>query len=334
MTDKLMQAWSSSKSPGIKQLRFTQSEIPELSEGFVLVKIHCAALNFSDGLMINDCYQIKPPRPFIPGQEISGTVAKVFPGSRWKVGDKITSKVEWGGFAEFVCIPEYMPLPIPDSLTFSTAVALPIVYTTSMVALTECALTNDNKVILIHAAAGGIGLAAVQIGKAIGATVIATSSKNEKLAIAKEQGADFLVNTSESTWIEQVKAATNDKGVDIIVDPVGGVIGEQSLRCIARDGVLLTVGFASGVIPKYPAHLLLLKRASVKGVYWNHLLDKDMLERVNAKITQMLKNDQLHPLIDSVYQLSQLPDALVKLESGKSVGKVIININDTDANPK
>lgn len=325
-----MRHWVSDQTLGIEGLSIKESFAPEPQEGQVLIEVKASALNFSDLLMINDTYQIRPPRPFTPGQEVAGIVIEVPAESSWKPGDRIASKVDWGGFADQCIVRADMAMAIPELVKFSTAAALPVVYTTSMVALGECAVVTPGNTVLVHAAAGGIGLAAVEIAKAMGADVIATAGSAEKLALAAKHGADVLINYQTEDWVARVKDATRGKGANHIVDPVGGAIAEQSLRCIARDGNLLIVGFASGEIPKLEGHRLLLKRASAKGVYWNHDHDGPMLKRVSQRLMEMLETGTINPVVDTQFGFDQLPDALNALQSRNSTGKLVLKGDGDD----
>ncbi|MGJ8612267.1 MAG: NADPH:quinone oxidoreductase family protein, partial [Octadecabacter sp.] len=237
-----MKAWLCKESTLIEDIAVFDQPVPQ---GDVVIRVTAAAVNFSDILMIQDAYQIKPPRPFIPGQEIAGTVISATENSGFSVGDRVASKVNWGGFGEVVAVPANMPFQIPDTLSFATAAALPVSYTTAMVGLTECVTLTKGMWVLVHAASGAVGLAAVEIATALGARVIATASTAEKRAIAAAHGAEITVDYTADGWAKTVKEATGG-GANVVFDPVGGDIGEQSLRAIARDGTHLVVGFAAG----------------------------------------------------------------------------------------
>ncbi len=283
-------------------------------------------MNFSDLLMSEDKYQVRPPRPFTPGQEIAGVVVSAPEGSKWKKGDRLASKIPWGGFADQVEVqPEYA-FPVPDNISFTMAAALPVTYTTSMIAFFDSTVLREDQTVLVHAAAGGVGLAAVEIAKAIGARVIATAGSEEKLTIAKEHGADVGLNYRDENWFQKVKELTDGEGVDVIYDPVGGDIALPSIRCLARDGVYLIVGFASGTISELPANRLMLKRASAKGVYWNQELDAKIIEDVMDRIFTMLEKGQLNPVVDDRFSLSELPDALRALQNRETIGKVVLKV--------
>ena len=321
-----MKHWRAGDQLGVAGLSISEGDRPAATASEMIVEVHAAALNFSDLLMIDGTYQIKPPRPFTPGQEIAGVVVSAPDGGGWAPGDRIASKVLWGGFAEFAHVRADMAIAIPDGIDFAQAAALPVVYTTSMVALSECASITPGHAVLIHAAAGGVGLAAVEIAKAKGAYVIATAGSAAKLDLAKAHGADQGINYRSEDWVAAVKEKTEGRGADLILDPVGGEIAEKSLRCIARDGTLLLVGFASGDIPKLAGHLLLLKRAAAKGVYWDHDFDGAMIERATDELIRMLVAGEIKPVVNDGYGFDDLPKALADLGTRGSVGKLVLRM--------
>ena len=321
-----MQRWVSSETLGVEGLSLVDHDWKASDPANLVIEVHAAALNFSDILMIQDKYQVRPQRPFTPGQEVAGIVVFAPAGSGWKEGDRVASKITCGGFAELCEVRPDMAFRIPDNMSFSKAAALPVAYTTSMVALFDSTQVKPEHTVLVHAAAGGVGLAAVEIAKAIGARVIATAGSEEKLALAREHGADLGINYRDENWFMAVKEATGGKGANVIYDPVGGDIAINSLRCIARDGVLLIVGFASGTISELPTNRLLLKRASAKGVYWNHDQDGEMLKEISAELLGMLEKGQINPVVNDGYGLKDLPRALNDLGNRASTGKVIIKV--------
>ncbi len=323
-----MRAWISGEPPGRASLRLEDLPTLEPDGDNLLVRVVAAALNFSDALMIDGKYQVRPPRPFTPGQEIAGVVDAAPEDSGFHAGDRIVSKVEWGGFAELARVRSDMAIRVPDGADLIEALALPVVYMTALMALTESARVKPGDTVLVHAAAGGMGVAAVEIAKALGARVIGTAGGAGKRALAREHGADEAVDYGRAGWIDEVKHLTGGRGADVIVDPVGGDIGEQSLHCIARDGVLLVVGFASGRIPKFEAGRLLLKRASVKGVYWTHDHDGPMLARLGEALVAWLADGRINPVVRADYAFEDLPGALDDLRSRRSVGKLALKVSD------
>jgi len=322
-------AWLS-PSAGIGELTLTEIEIAAPAANQALVRVDTAALNFSDLLMIDDRYQVRPPRPFVPGQEIAGVVIAAGAESGLDVGERITSKVDWGGFAEHVLVRGDMAIRIPPSLSSASAAALPVVYTTSMVALTEATTINAGESVLVLAAAGGVGLAAVEIARHLGARVIAAAGGDDKCALARAHGAHEAVDYRQPDWIETVKSLTGKTGVDVIVDPVGGAVSKDALRVLGWEGRFLIVGFASGEIPQIPANRLLLKRAAAIGVYWNHDRDKAMLARVSEKLTAMARDGAIRPHIGGSFAFENLPQALAALGERRTAGKAVLTLTSKD----
>ncbi len=316
-------AWIAGKSPGVENLETGSMPRPVAQAGELLIQVEAAALNFSDLLMIDDAYQVRPPRPFIPGQEIAGTVVEADQGTGPHVGDRVAGKVLWGGFSEYAALRADMAIPVPGSMSAIEAVALPVSYTTAMVALTECTSLAKDETLLVHAAGGGVGLAAVQVGRALGARVLATAGSAEKCAVAVDNGAAQAFNYRDDDWADQVRAAAGD-GVDVVFDPVGGDLAISSLKCLAYRGRYLVVGFASGDVPQIPAHRLLLNRLSAIGVYWDHDRDGDMLRRVTAQMLELCTAGHLRPLIGGTYPFGDLPRALEDLRNRSSVGKLVL----------
>lgn len=323
-----MRAWQSAE-PGLGTLALGQVPCPQPDVGSAVIRVEAAALNFADLLMIDGRYQINPPRPFTPGQEVAGTVVAAGKDSGLRAGQRVCGKVLWGGFAEFAAVRGDMAIAIPDGVTAETAVALPIAYTTAVVALTESTQTAAGETVLVLAAAGGVGLASVEIAHALGARVIAAAGDAEKGALARAHGADDVVDYRSEGWSGTVKALTDGRGVDIIVDPVGGAATKEALRALAWQGRLLVVGFASGDIPQIPANRLLLNRASAIGVYWNHDRDAEMIARVTRALTAMLSSGAIRPHIGGTYPFTQLPQALTALAERRTTGKVILTLKDT-----
>lgn len=326
-TNGAVKAWLSGETPGIGDLKTGQVARPTPGDGELLIELEAAALNFSDLLMIDETYQVRPPRPFVPGQEIAGRVVEAGDGANTSVGARVAGKVLWGGFSQFAVMRDDMAIPVPDDMAATTAVALPVSYTTALVALTECTALAPGETLLVHAAAGGVGLAAVQVGRALGATVLATAGSPEKCALAVEHGAAQAFSYRDEDWADQVKAAAgsaNDGGVDVVFDPVGGDLAKASLDCLAYRGRYLVVGFASGDVPRFPAHRLLLNRLSAIGVYWDHDRDGEMLKRVTDRMLTLCREEALRPLIGGVYPFDDLPRALADMRERDSVGKLVL----------
>ena len=319
-----MRAWRSPEETGVASLEIVEIPVPTPNENEILVRVDAAALNFSDLLMIDGMYQIRPDRPFTPGQEIAGTVARAGHASGFAEGARVAGKVLWGGFAEFAILRADMAIALPDGVGTTEGAALPVVYTTAMVALVEDAKIGPGDTVLVHAAAGGVGLAAVQIAKACGARVIGAATGPEKRALVAANGADVAIDYAAEDFVDVVASTTDGKGADIILDSVGGEITARSLRCIAWQGQLLIVGFSSGEIPKIAANRLLLRRAVARGVYWDHDRDADMVARCTEKLIGLCIDGGIKPVISGGYGFDDLPRALEDLRAGGTVGKVIL----------
>jgi NADPH2:quinone reductase len=283
---------------------------PEAKKNEVLLQVHSAGVNFPDTLIIEGKYQFKPPFPFSPGGEASGVVTAVGEKvSHLKVGDRVMALTGWGSFAEEVAVPGYNVMPIPAGMDFASAAAFGMTYGTSMHALKQRANLQPGETLLVLGASGGVGLAAVEIGKAMGAKVIAAASSAEKLEVAKAAGADELINYSESNLKDEVKRLTGGQGVDVIYDPVGGDLFDAAIRSIAWNGRLLVVGFASGRIPELPVNLTLLKGAAVVGVFWGSFAQRQPQD--NAANFQQLfawhAEGKLKPLVSQTFPLAPTP---------------------------
>jgi NADPH2:quinone reductase len=322
-------AWLST-SPGVGNLTLGGTEIGVPAADQLLVRVETAALNFSDLLMIDDRYQIRPPRPFVPGQEIAGTVLEAGADSGFKAGDRIASKVMWGGFAGHALVRGDMAIKIPANLSSAQASALPVVYMTSMVALTESTTVKPGEVVLVLAASGGVGLAAVEIARHLGARVIAAAGGEDKCALARAHGAHEAIDYRTAGWSDTVKTLTGGKGVDVIVDPVGGAASKEAMRVLGWKSRLLIIGFTSGEIPQIPANRLLLNRAAAIGVYWNHDHDGEMLARVSEKLAAMIRDGAIRPHIGGTFAFEDLPRALDALGQRRTSGKVVLTLNNKD----
>jgi len=325
-----MTAWQSAE-PGLASLRRVELPVPAPGDNELLIKVGVGALNFSDALMIDDRYQVRPPRPFVVGQEIAGTVAVAGKATTFRPGDIVTGKVDWGGFGQYAILRGDMAIRVPPALGLKAASALPVVYTTAMVALTECTTIKPDETVLVLAAAGGVGLAAVEIARHFGARVIAAAGGADKCDLAKAHGAHEAVDYRADGWSMTVKQLTGGKGVNVIVDPVGGAIAKEALRLIDFDGRYLIVGFSSGEIPQIPANRLLLKRAAAIGVYWNHDRDAAMLARVTARLTELAEAGAIKPHIGETFAFDRLPDALAALSQRRTTGKVLIAVSQDHA---
>ncbi|MCP8462844.1 NADPH:quinone oxidoreductase family protein [Pseudomonas sp. ZM23] len=302
---------------------------PEPKKNEVLLQVHAAGVNFPDTLIIEGKYQFKPPFPFSPGGEAAGVVGAVGEKvTHVKPGDRVMALTGWGSFAEEVAVPGYNVMPIPDGMDFASAAAFGMTYGTSMHALKQRANLQAGETLLVLGASGGVGLAAVEIGKAMGAKVIAAASSEAKLEVAKAAGADVLINYSEGSLKDKLKQITGGQGVDVIYDPVGGDLFEEAFRSIAWNGRMLVVGFASGTIPSLPANLTLLKGASLVGVFWGSFAQRQPQD--NAANFQQLfawfAEGKIKPLVSQTYPLEQAADAINHLGQRKAVGKVVVTV--------
>lgn len=300
---------------------------PQPRKNEILLDVQAAGVNFPDTLIIEGKYQFQPPLPFSPGGEAAGVVAAVGEkAGALKVGDRVMALTGWGAFAEQVAVPFYNVLPIPASMDFTTAAAFGMTYGTSMHALRQRGQLQAGETLLVLGASGGVGLAAVEIGKAMGARVIAAASSAEKLAVAKAAGADELIDYTQASLREEIKRLTGGQGVDVIYDPVGGELFEQAVRGLAWNGRLLVVGFASGSIPQLAANLMLLKGAAVLGVFWGAFAQRQPEDNA-ANFKQLFAwhaEGKLKPLVSQTYPLAEAGAAIEKLGQRQAVGKLVV----------
>ncbi|USS55878.1 NADPH:quinone oxidoreductase family protein [Pseudomonas kermanshahensis] len=301
------------------------SPVPKKNE--ILLDVQAAGVNFPDTLIIEGKYQFQPPLPFSPGGEAAGVVAAVGEkAGAFKVGDRVMALTGWGAFAEQVAVPFYNVMPIPEHMDFTTAAAFGMTYGTSMHALKQRGHLQPGETLLVLGASGGVGLAAVEIGKAMGARVIAAASSAEKLAVAKAAGADELIDYSQASLKDEIKRLTGGQGVDVIYDPVGGELFDQAVRGLAWNGRLLVVGFASGTIPQLAANLVLLKGAAVVGVFWGAFAQRQP-EQNTANFRQLFAwqgEGKLKPLVSETYPLGEAGAAIEKLGQRQAVGKLVV----------
>ncbi len=312
-----------------ESLSLDEAPSPAIGDEEVRLAVRAAGVNFPDILMIQGKYQFKPDFPFAPGAEAAGDVLEV--GAKVqgiKAGDRVIAMTGHGAFAEEVAAPARKVLPLPDDMDYVTGAGLALTYGTSAYALIQRADLRPGETLLVHGVAGGVGLSAVEIGKAMGATVIATASTDEKLKVAQDHGADHLINYSDGEFKDQVKELTGGKGADVIYDPVGGDVFDQSLRCINWDGRLLVIGFAGGRIPSAPANLALLKNCSIVGVFWGAWTEREpAANRANfERIFQWCREGKLKPHVSHTFPLAQVPDALYALIERKVTGKAVIKV--------
>ncbi len=302
---------------------------PEIKKNEVLLDVHAAGINFPDTLIIEGKYQFKPPFPFSPGGEASGVISAVGEKvSHLKVGDRVMALTGWGSCAEQIAVPAYNILPMPDAMDFTTAAAFSMTYGTAMHALKQRGALQAGETLLVLGASGGVGLAAIEIGKAMGARVIAAASSAEKLEVARQAGADELINYQDEDVRERLKTLTKGQGVDVVIDPVGGDLFETVFRSIAWNGRMLVIGFASGTIPSLPANLPLLKGAAVIGVFWGSFAQRQPQDNV-ANFQQLFAwfaEGKLKPLVSQTFALEDTAQAINTLAARKAVGKLVIKV--------
>jgi len=314
-----------------EDLILAEIELPPPGPGEVAVAVHAAGVNFADGLIIAGKYQEKPPFPFSPGFEAAGVVSAVGAGvTRVAPGDRVLAVVDWGAFAAGLIARESDVFVLPDSMDFITAAGLPITYGTAHGALVWRAALRAGEVLLVHGAAGGVGLAAVEVGKALGATVIATARGAERLAVATGHGADHAIDSIDEDIRARVKAITGGRGADAVFDPVGGDLFDASLRCAAWGGRLLLIGFASGRVPQIPANILLIKNLAALGFYWGAYRRRapDMLEAQFAQIFDWYGRGLIKPRVSHSADLAHAAKALALLRDRRATGKVVLTVQD------
>lgn len=300
---------------------------PKPGKGEVLVDVKAAGLNFPDTLIIQGKYQFQPDLPFTPGGEGAGVISEVGEGvSHLKPGDRVIFMTQMGAFAEKVVVPAITAIPMPEGLDDKVAAGITLTYGTSYHALKQRAQLQPGETVLVLGAAGGVGIATVELAKAMGAKVIAAASTDEKLAFCKESGADELINYSTEDMKARLKEITGGKGVDVIYDPVGGDYTETAFRNMAAGGRHLVIGFAAGDIPKVPINLCLLKQASLVGVFWGAWARSDPSAQIQnmVEILGMLKEGKIRASVNDVFPLSEVEAAYACLTERRAKGKVIL----------
>ncbi|MBI5505125.1 MAG: NADPH:quinone oxidoreductase family protein [Deltaproteobacteria bacterium] len=315
-------------------LAVEQVPSPPLGAGQVRVAVEACGINFPDTLIIEDKYQFKPPLPFSPGGEVAGEVVEVGSSvSRWNVGDRVIGMCGWGGFAEEIVLEPERLVSIPSGMDTVTAAGFTMTYGTSHYALEDRAHLKHGETLLVLGAAGGVGLAAVEIGKAMGARVIAAASTAEKLAICSRFGADEVIDYTTENLKHRVKELTGGRGADVIYDPVGGDIFDDAIRCIGWDGRLLVIGFASGRIPQLPVNLVLLKGCQVIGVFWGSFTAREPVRNAEnlAKLGAWFQEGKLRPHVSATFPLEEAGRALRAMLDRRVTGKVVLVTGNANA---
>lgn len=313
----------------VEDLVIETMDDPTPGNGEIVVDVKAAGINFPDVLAVAGKYQVKTPTPFVPGNEGSGVVSAAGEGvSGLSVGDSVMFTSHGGAFAEKCVVPADAAFPAIAELDFEQAAGFTITYATSYHALRQCTSLQEGESVLVLGAAGGVGITAVEIAKAMGARVIAAASSKDKLAYAREAGADELINYAEESLKDSVKEMTGGKGVDVVYDPVGGELAEQALRATGWHGRYLVVGFASGDIPRLPANLALLKEASIIGVFWGSWAARNpQLQGANIQeMSNLIAAGKLKPRVSASFPLDQYVEAFRVITERRAKGKIVFTL--------
>jgi len=308
--------------------RLTVEEIPppRAGPGQVVVEVKASSLNFPDALLVQGLYQVKPPLPFSPGMELAGIIKEVGTGvAGLRTGDRVLASGR-GGFAQECLVSANHVSPLPAGMDFETGAAFIITYGTSLHALRDCGHLQPGETLLVLGAAGGVGTSAIEVGKAIGAKVIAAASSDEKLAFCRTLGADEVINYDNADLRQRILDLTGGRGADVVYDPVGGPYAEAALRATAWRGRLLVIGFASGTIPQVKLNLMLLKERSVIGVYWGDWVERDP-EGQRRNVEQLgawFAEGKIKPAVSERVSLAEVPAAMMRLLQRKVKGKIVV----------
>jgi NADPH2:quinone reductase len=312
----------------LDNLEIGETDAPKLGAGQVRIAVKASGVNFPDILMVEGKYQVKPDLPFVPGLELAGDVVECAPDvARLRPGQRVMAFARFGGaHADEAVLPAGIVTPIPDAMDYVTAAAFPVAHGTAHFALAHRAALKPGETLLVLGAAGGVGLAAVEVGKHLGARVVAAASTDEKLAVAKEHGADAVVNYKNDSLRDQVREMTGGKGVDVVFDPVGGDAFQQSVRCIGWEGRILVIGFASGDIPHVAANMILVKNFSVTGVVFgehSYRYPDDTRKRL-TELLAVYADGRFNPRVMATHPLAEGQQAILALAERRAVGKVVL----------
>ncbi|MGB3681336.1 MAG: NADPH:quinone oxidoreductase family protein [Rubrobacteraceae bacterium] len=323
-----MKAWQVRELGEPKEaLTLEEADEPSPGPGEVVIEVEAAAMNFFDILLCRGEYQEKPELPFTPGAEVSGKISDVGEGVELEPGQRVlaTPPLPRGGFAEKAAAPAAVVYPIPEAMPATDAAAMHIVYQTAYFALHRRAALREGETVLVHAGAGGVGSAAIQLARAAGARVLATAGGEEKVGICRDLGAEVAIDYKEEDFISAVKEATDGRGADVVFDPVGGDVFDGSRRCVAFEGRIVVIGFAGGRIPEAPANHLLVKNYSVMGLHWG-LYGKMMpylIQETHEELVRLYGQGDIKPLIYKEFPFEEVPDALEQLGSRGTYGKLV-----------
>jgi NADPH2:quinone reductase len=328
-----VKAWVVRQLGGPESLRFEEVAPGEPAEGMVRINVRAAAINFPDALMVAGLYQVKPDLPFVPGVEVSGEVLSAPPASGFKPGDRVMALLDsagltHGGYSELADASPESVTRMPDNMSFDEGAGFTLIFQTGWFGLHRRANLQAGETLLVHAGAGGVGSAAIQLGKAAGAMVIATAGSDEKVEVCRRLGADHAVNYKTQDFVEEVKKITGGRGADVVFDPVGGDVYDRSTKCIAFEGRLVLVGFTSGRIPQAAANHVLIKNYSVVGLHWGLYTKRapELISPASRALLELYEAGKIKPHISTRFPLSQAPRALATVAEGKSIGKVILTV--------
>jgi NADPH2:quinone reductase len=322
-----MKAWFCHNPVGVDALQWQEVPTPQPQAGQVLLQVKAASLNFPDLLIVQNKYQFKPALPFVPGSEFAGVVEAVGEGvTRLMVGDRVAAMGGTGGFGSHAIVPAEKAIPLPEGMSFEQGAAFLMTYGTSQHALLDRGALKAGETVLVLGAAGGVGTAAVQIAKAVGARVIAAASTDEKCALCREIGADATINYSKENLRDAIKALTDGKGPDVVYDPVGGDLAEPVFRSIGWRGRYLVVGFAGGGIPALPLNLSLLKGASIVGVFWGDFVRREpqAFAADMKQLAQWFAEGKVSPVMDKTMDLKDLHAAYARMGARQVTGKLVL----------
>lgn len=328
-----MKAWVVRQLGGPETMRFEDVDSSAPTDGMARIAVKASAINYFDALMVAGQYQTKPDLPFVPGVEVSGVIEFAPAGSSLNRGDRVTALLDSGGLTRggYAEIADALPAAInrlPDAMPFDDAAAFTLIFQTAWFGLHRRAHLQSGETLLVHAGAGGVGSAAIQVGKAAGATVIATAGSDEKTEVCRQLGADHAINYKTEDFAEQVKRLTGGRGADVVFDPVGGDVYDRSTKCIAFEGRIVIVGFTSGRIPQAAANHVLVKNYSVVGLHWGLYSKRapELMPGATKALMDLYSAGKIKPLISAHVPLAEAPKALAIVAGGKSTGKVILTI--------
>ena len=314
-------------------MRFEELAEGEPADGMVRIRLRASAINYFDSLMIAGQYQTKPDLPFVPGSEVSGEVISAPTGSGFQPGDRVMALMDnqgltRGGYAEVADASPGSVAPMPAKMGFDEAAAFTLIFQTGWFGLHRRANLKAGETLLVHAGAGGVGSAAIQLGKAAGAIVIATAGSDEKVEVCRELGADHAINYKTQDFVEEVKKITGGRGADVVYDPVGGDVYDRSTKCIAFEGRIVIVGFTSGRIPQAATNHVLVKNYSVVGLHWGLYSKRapELIPLATKALLELYEAGKIKPYVSTRLPLSEAPRALTSVTEGKSTGKVILTV--------